>query len=267
MTRLARSLALLATVGLLAACGKSNPSTSTAKRAAAGSSGKHAAPGSSAERASALALARAVNLTAADVPGFHALGKQKERESPAERRFRGKLNACVHPNTATPLAEAGSPNFQRESGLAIASVQSEVTVASSAAVAATELTRVRTRRTRQCVSRYIELLARSQTHRGASFGAASVVQRTPSAPGADGSFAWRIAMPITAHGITLAVYFDIFGFVSGANEVTLFVSGVPIPPPARAEEQLFSLLLERTKVAEKGQRASPAGPNPNITSS
>ena len=74
-------------------------------------------------------------------------------------------------------------------------------------------------------------------------------------------------MPIDAHGITLGVYFDIFGFVSGPNEVTLFVSGVPVPPPARAEEQLFSVLLERTKAAEKGQHASPAGPNPNVTSS
>ena len=68
-------------------------------------------------------------------------------------------------------------------------------------------------------------------------------------------------------GITLGIYFDIFGFVSGPNEVTLFVSGVPIPPPARAEEQLFSLLLERTKTAGKGRPATPAGPNPNVTSS
>jgi hypothetical protein len=74
-------------------------------------------------------------------------------------------------------------------------------------------------------------------------------------------------MPIATHGIRLGIYFDIFGFVSGPNEVTLFVSGVPVPPPARAEEQLFSLLLERTKAAEKGQLASPSGPNPNVTTS
>jgi hypothetical protein len=134
-------------------------------------------------------------------------------------------------------------------------------------VAARELALVRSRRTRLCVSRYIQLLVRAQTHPGASFGAVSVVQRTPPAPGADGSFAWRISMPIATHGIRLGIYFDIFGFVSGPNEVTLFVSGVPIPPPARAEEQLFSLLLERTKAAEKGQLASPAGPNPNVTTS
>jgi hypothetical protein len=258
MTRLARSLALLATVGLLAACGKADPSTSTAKRASTASR---------AERARALGLARAINLTAADVPGFHASSKQKEHESPSEKRLKRKLAACVHPVTAAPVAEAGSPNFKRESGLASASVQSEVTVASSAAVAAKELSLVRSPRTRQCVSRYIQLIVRAKTHPGASFGAVSVVQRTPPAPGADGSFAWRISMPIKARGITLGIYFDIFGFVSGPNEVTLFVSGVPIPPPARAEEQLFSLLLERTKAGGKGHPASPAGPNPNATSS
>ncbi len=258
MTRLARSLALLATVGLLAACGKSDPSASTAKHASASSRG---------ERTRALALARAINLSAADVPGFKASSRLKERETAAEKRLKAKLDACVHPVTARPLAEAGSPNFERELGVGSASVQSEVTVASSAAVAAKELALVRSRRTRECVSHYIQLLVRAQKHPGSSFGAVSVVQRTPPAPGADGSFAWRISMPIHASGITLAIYFDIFGFVSGPNEVTMFASGAPVPLPARFEEQLFSLLLERTKAAEKGQLASPAGPNPNVTTS
>ncbi len=258
MTRLPPFLALLGAVGLLAACGKSYPTASTGKRASGSSS---------AARAAALALARAINLTAADVPGFVAAGREKEYETPAQRRLKAKLEECVHPGSATPLAEAGSPNFQSQAGLTSASVQSEVTVASSAAIAAQELALVRSKRTRDCVSHYTGLLVRGQSHLGASFGAVSLVQRIPPAPGAGGSFAWRISVPFTAHGITLAVYFDVFGFVSGAEEVTLFVSELPVAPPARVEERLFSLLLERTKAAGKGRPARPAGPNPNITSS
>lgn len=258
MTRLAPSLALLGAVGLLAACGKSDPTASTRVRASGSSS---------AARADALALARAVNLTAADVPGFVASSKQKERESPREKRLKAKLDACVHPVAATPLAEAGSPDFQRQAPLTRASVQSEVTVASSPAGAAKQLALIRSRRTRDCVSRYIQLVVRGERHPGAKFGAVKVVQRIPPAPGTDGSFAWRISVPLAVQGISIGIYFDIFGFVSGPNQVMLFVSGEPVPPPAPAEEGLFSLLLERTKAAEKGATASPAGPNPNVATS
>ena len=267
MSRVPPSLALLAVAALLGGCGKANPSAPTAK-------GSHGA--SSAEEARARALARAVNLTAAEVPGFSVSDKKKEHESPTERRLKAKLNECVHPVTATPLAEASSPEFKREAGIASASVQSEVTVAASRAVAARELAKARSSHTRNCVSHYIGLLVHLQTQHGASFGKVSLVQRTPSAPGADGSFAWRISVPVSAHGITLALYFDIFGFVSGANEVTLFVSTVPIPPPDEVEKHLFSLLLQKAKAAENGHVPSGPGapggpgrsvPNPNITSS
>jgi hypothetical protein len=258
MIRLGPSLALLAAVGLLAGCGKSEPSESTGKRK----------PGppvhAGAARARALTFARAINLRAADVPGFVATDKGKEPETPAEKRLQAKLQACVRPISTRPVAEAGSPEFQRKAGLARATVHSEVTVAPSAAAARQELALIRSQRTRECVSGYIERLVESQRHPGASFGGVTVVQRTPRAPGAGGSFAWRISVPVTSHGLTIGVYFDIFGFVSGANEVTLSLSGVPAPPPAEAEEQLFVLLLERTKAAEKGHGGGHVHGGPNL---
>jgi len=268
MSRVPPSLALLAVAALLSACGKANPSASTPKNARGTSS---------ADRARAQALVRAVNLTAAEVPGFSVSDKKRERESPTERRLKAKLSECVHPIAETPVAEASSPEFKREAGIASASVQSEVTVAASRAVAARELAKARSSRTRSCVSHYIGLLVHLQTHPGASFGKVSLVQRIPSAPGADGSFAWRISVPVTSHDLTLGLYFDIFGFVSGANEVTLFVSTVPVPPPADVEKHLFSLLLQKAKAAENGHVPGPgrsgpnptgrSGPNPDITSS
>ena len=261
MSRVPPSLALLAVGAVLGACGKANPSASTAP---------HSPAASSADRARARALVRAVNLTAAEVPGFSVSDKKKERESPTERRLKAKLDECVHPVTTAPLAEASSPQFKREAGLVSASVQSEVTVAASRAVAARELANARSGHTRSCVSHYIALLVQQQAHHGASFGKVSIVQRIPPAPGTDGSFAWRISVPVTTHGITLALYFDIFAFVSGANEVTLFVSTVPVPPPAAVEKHLFSLLLQKAKAAENGHLPNGPGraaPNPNITSS
>ena len=110
MTRLAPSLALLAAVGLLAACGKSDTT---------GLDRQASPPGARAPSVPrALALARAVNLTAADVPGFVASSEQKEHESPAEKRLRAKLDRACIPISTTPLAEAGSPNFQRRARLA-----------------------------------------------------------------------------------------------------------------------------------------------------
>ncbi|HTY95708.1 MAG TPA: hypothetical protein VMB91_01620 [Solirubrobacteraceae bacterium] len=258
MSRVPPCLALLAAAALLGACGKANPSASTTAHPRAPSSG---------DRARARALVRAVNLTAAEVPGFSVSDKRKEHESPAERRLKAKLNECVHPIAQTPLAEASSPEFKREAGIASASVQSEVTVAANRAVAARELAKARSSRTRNCVSHYVELLVHSQSHPGARFGKVSLVQRIPPAPGTDGSFAWRISVPVTAHGLTLALYFDIFAFVSGANEVTLFVSTVPIPPPAGIESHLFALLLAKAKAAEGGHAPGGSEPNPNITSS
>ena len=258
MTRRAPTLALLAAVGLLAACGKSGLPASAGRRPSGGSGS---------DRARALALARAINLTAADVPGFVATSTRSEHESPAEKRLQAKLQECVHPVSSKPVAEAGSPAFQRKAGLARATVRSEVTVNSSATAAARALAQIRSQRTRECVSGYIQRLVEVQRHPGASFGGVTVVQRTPPAPGAGGSFAWRISVPVTAHGLTIGLYFDIFGFVSGANEVTLSLSGDPIPPPAGAEKLLFALLLERTKAAEKGHTARPAAPNPHVRSS
>ena len=259
MSRLAPTLALLAATGLVCGCGKQAGSTSSASKPSAGSSQQG--------RARAQAYTQAVNLTAADVPGFSVSDSNKAAETPAEKHFKRKLEECVHPVSSKPVAEASSHEFAREVGLVHQSVQSEVTVAQSSEVAARELAVIRSRRTRSCVLRYFTLLVKSQPHPGGSFGHVSLVQRTPPAPGTDGSFAWRISVAITVRRVTVPLYFDIFSFVVDANEVSLFASGLPIPFPPGAEAQLFSLLLERAKAPAKGRHEKRTSRKPKLTTS
>jgi hypothetical protein len=255
MGRPAACIALLAAAALTGGCGATSTGRSAGRRAA--TSGL----------AQARAYAHAVNLTAADVPGFTASSSKKEPETPAEKHLKEKLQDCVHPVVSAPLAEVSSPQFTRELGLVHQSVQSEVTVASSPAAASRELAQIRTRRTRACVSRYFGLLVRSQSHSRERVGPVSLIQRTPPAPGASGSFAWRISVALAVRRVQVPVYFDVFGFVVDANEVTLFASGLPIPLSPAAEAHLFSLLLERAKapLGPHGERRT--GKRPKVTTS
>jgi hypothetical protein len=255
MGRVVATVALLAVAAPLGACGKSNPSGSSQRRATAS------------EVVRAQAYAQMVNLTAADVPGFTPSSSSKAPETPAEKRLKEKLQHCVHPATGAPVAEVGSPEFTRELGLVHQSVQSEVTVASSAAAASRELAVIRSRRARRCVTRYFQALVKSQSQAGEQVGPVSLLQRTPPAPGTSGSFAWRISVALTVRRVQVPVYFDIFGFVLDANEVTLFASGIPIPLAPSLEAHLFSVLLERAKAPVGSHPEKRGHKRPKVTTS
>ncbi len=139
------------------------------------------------------------------------------------------------------------PNeFARESSAGEQHVQSEVTVARTARLAAKELAVIRGSHARSCVSHGIDLLLKNAFH-GATFSPVSIVQGTPPAPGTAGSFAWRISVTITARGLRLPFYIDILGFVYGPAEVSLFTASFPTPFSAATEQRLFSLLADRAK--------------------
>jgi hypothetical protein len=259
MSRVAPTIALLGVAALLASCGKGSGSAPSKQQPSASNSRL--------SRAHAQSYIGAVNLTAADVPGFTVSSSKKEAETPAEKRFKRKLEQCVHPVSSKSVGEGSSPEFTRELGLVRESVQSEVTVTQSPVVATRELALIRSRRARSCVLRYFSLLVKAQQRPGSSFGHVSLVQRTPPAPGADGSFAWRISVAITVRRVTVPLYFDVFGFIVGANEVSMFASGLPLPFPPHEEANLFSLLLERAKAPAQGGREKHPGKKPKVTTS
>jgi len=254
-------LALLAAGALLAACGSSSHAPTTTvvpaaatTRANAATAARTSASSRSFTKAQAIAFAHAVNLTAADVPGFK-VHSEHEHETAAEKRLEHEMLRCVRAlgshygilEGSHGLVEIGSKEFGREANTGEESVQSEVTVVRTPALAAKELAAMRSPQVRVCLSHYLDLLFKSHKYHGATVSPVSISQGTPPAPGATGSFAWRITTTIALHSVTIPIYIDIFGFVEGPAEVSLFTAGVPQPFPAAIEERLFSLLLTRAK--------------------
>jgi hypothetical protein len=256
MRRTAAISVLLATTSLLCACGRTGklasaapPHTASTGAPAPSASAAHAPTGGSlaGAKARARAFARAVNLTAADLPGF-SVSTRRAHEGTAEKRLEPELLHCVGATgTSGGLAEEGSQEFERKSGAAAQTVSSEVTVARTPALAAKELAAFRSGHLQGCLSHYFNRLVRSQDLRGASVGPVSARHGSPPAPGTDGGFGLRFVVTVTLRGIKIPFYIDILGFVDGSAEVSLLSTGLPEPLPATAEEQLFTLLVERAK--------------------
>jgi len=252
MRRTAILLALvLSGATLLAACGKGG-SASTASRSPAAGFPHTATTRGSPTRAQALAWAHAVNLTAADVPGFTATPKEHS-ETASERRLKPELVSCAGARgsrallrSQSTLAEAGSPDFELHHGILDLTVSSEVSVDKTDAEAAATLTAVHSARLRACFTRYLSQLLKSQRYGGAVTGV-SIASGTPPASGTTGGFGWRVTATFSIHGIRLSFYLDILGFVYGPAQVTLTSSGTVRPFPASAQEELFSTLLTRAR--------------------
>jgi hypothetical protein len=192
------------------------------------------------------------------VPGFVATSRHKHKhETPAEKRLERKLASCTggaleaHDN----LVEVSSKNFKLERSILHFSVSSEVSVARTAALAAGELAAIRSSRVRSCLSRYLKQYFQNQLLKEEKSRAIinpnsislSIAHGTPPAPGATGSFGWRITAKFAVHNIRLPFYIDILGFVDGRAKVSLFSIGALRPFPATIQEHLYWLLLKRAE--------------------
>jgi hypothetical protein len=232
-------------LALLTGCGKSlhaSSSRSPAPRSAASTPAK--APPT---KTQALAFARSVNLTPADVPAFTATAPQRP-ESDAEKRLEQQLHRCAGPVGASgEVAQVSSSRYRLRRGILDLAVSSEVGVARTAAAANRELAAIRSARVRSCFSHYLDLLLRESRFRGATPQPVSIAAGSPPAPGASGSFGWRITATYSIRGIPLSLYVDILGFVLGPARVTLVSSGALRPFPAAIQQRLFSVLLTRAK--------------------
>jgi hypothetical protein len=264
-SRLATILIFIAMPGFLAACGSSSHPTSTATQTTgATSSGKqstskaHTSTVEPLTKAHAIAFAHAVNLKPTDVPGFLATPKhQQEHETPAEKRLERDLAHCTGGalEERGGLAKVSSKDFKLERGILRFSVNSGVSVTRTPAIATRELAAIRSSHVRTCLSRYLKLLLQSQILKeeksrvtiNPNSISLSIAHGTPPAPGATGSFGWRIVATIAVHNVKLRFYIDILGFVDGRAEVSLFSSGALRPFPAATQEHLYWLLLRRAE--------------------
>ncbi len=255
---MAAGLVLFLAGTTLGACGGGGHS-SAATRTGTATSSRAAHAGRSLTKAQAITLAHAVNLRASDVPGFRASSSEgKTHETVAEKRLEQEMLKCVGASGlgsgfGKSLAEARSKDFKLQRGIINLSVHSEVSVAQSPSLAGKDLSALRGSRVKACLSRYLKLFFKASLQRGTSIGPVSIQSGTPPAPGTTGSFGWRISATFGVGRIPVPFYFDILSFAYGPAEVTLFSSGLPEPFPAKAQENLFSLLVAR---AEKQLPAS-----------
>jgi hypothetical protein len=254
--RLTAAALLLGVSGMLAACGTTGHSTTvTIARAAtiagtatsaANASGASGGPAKPLTRRQAIVFAHAVNLTAADVPGFTVI--PREPETAAGKGLEREMVRCAGALSSNEkLVEVNSEKFKRGREMSEVDVSSEVSFARTPALAVRELEALSSAQARTCVSRYIDRYFKGEEFRGASISPVTITSSTPSAPGTTGSFGWQISIMITARHIQIPFYIDILGFVYGQAQVSLFSTGVPTPLSSGIQQRLFSLLLERAK--------------------
>ncbi|HEX4483551.1 MAG TPA: hypothetical protein VH081_07165 [Solirubrobacteraceae bacterium] len=244
-------LALVLAAGLLAGCGKSSLTTAAggSHPAADSHSGAGTRSGEAPTRARALAFARAVNLTQADLPGFTATEKH-DSSSAKERRLERQMLSCTGLSgggSSQSILEQSSKDFRLKHQIIDLSVSSEVSVAASAADAARGLKALRSAHIRSCFSSYLTHVLQGEHVAGATPGRVTIQSGTPPAPGTSGSFGWRVTATFIVHSIKLPIYLDFLGFVEGPSEVTLLSSGLLQPFPAQAQQHLYTLLLARAK--------------------
>ncbi len=264
-------LPLLLALGAVAlcSCGKSSSATVTVRVGSTQTTRSGSTPGKGTQtprggespggktpsRERALAFARAVNLTADDVPGFTPSDKH-DTSSSREKRLEAELVKCAGSTglqaaggagEGKALADEGSKEFQLKHGIVDFSVSSQVSVQPDAAEARKALQAIRSAHVRDCFSHYLQLLFAGEHLHGARVGGVAIQAGVPPAPGTSGGFGWRITASFDVRGVKVPVYLDFLGFVDGPAEVTLLSSGLIRPFPAEVQQQLFSLLLSRAK--------------------
>jgi hypothetical protein len=223
-----------------------------------GTTGKPSTPpAKTPARQRALAFARQVNLTAADVPGFRPSSKHST-SSVREKRLERAMVRCAGTagfgpaedrasGRANTLAEQSSKDFELKHGIIDFGVSSQVSVQASAAAARKGLQAIRSAHVRDCFSHYLQLLFAGEHVKGATPGPVSIQAGVPPAPGTAGGFGWRITATFNVRTLKVPIYLDFLGFVDGPAEVTLLSTGLIRPFPAEVQQHLFALLLARAK--------------------
>jgi hypothetical protein len=232
---------------LLVACGGSSHAATVALVSATDTVSTANTASASLTKQQAQALAHAVNLRPGDLQGFKA-SHAAEHATAAEKQREQALLRCVRaPKPAKTVFEASSPMFERESSSSTESASSTVTVLPSSAAARNELKSVRGSRAPGCIAGALDKLFVANPPAGATVRPVSVAVLSMPAAGSEGSFGWRISIPLEAHGLKLVLTSDLIGFAYGPAEVVLFTSGSPALFPASVERHLFALLLSRAK--------------------
>ena len=231
LNRVAKCLLVVATAALAAGCGNNGHTVarSTAARPLTA--------------AQAVAIADAISLTPADLPGYTATPNHTLN---AGLRADAQLAACVggiDPSQA--IADVPSDDFVRGSGLQMEQLQSVVSVWPSASLTARNLAADTNAKAPSCLAQSLlrEIVASSPSL--LKDGTPSVTRIATPAGAQGGSYGYRIALAVTATGETFHIYQDVLAFRSGAFEIALSDTRIGQPVQSGVETRLYSLLVSR----------------------
>ncbi len=231
---------LLASAGVTACGASKSTAGAAAKTASTGAAGAAGATPKPLSDSQAAAFARAVNLTAADLPGWTetAAAKVKRSRGPSDHRLRACLGVA-----SAQVPEYKSARFSRRNGAAGEDVKSSIEIVASPSEAAAEAARLRSARAISCLRQVAPALEGSTTVHFGHF----VISRLPAPAAAKGSYALRVTTAVSRTGssLSLPVYIDEYGVAAGRAELGVNAIGLSHPVPAATAEALLAKLAQR----------------------
>lgn len=185
--------------------------------------------------------AQAVNLTAADLPGWQSSPNQT---SNSDRTFAARLAACAgaaDPSTVD-VVDVSSPNFDQGN----AEVNSDVTTVHTAAQGTEDLHAMRSSKLGTCVTQIGKAYIQSTLPSGTTLTALNLVRLSPANLPAN-SFAFRLSVTVSIPNQgNVAINADTIGFLVGRAEIELDVTQTGGTPDPALEQRLLALLVNRS---------------------
>jgi hypothetical protein len=186
------------------------------------------------------AAAAAINLTAADLPGWQSSPNQT---SSSDRALAARLAACAgaaNPST-TDVVDMSSPNFDQGN----AEASSDVTTVHTAAQGTQDLQAMRSSKLGTCVTQIGTSYIQSTLPSGTTLTALNLVRLRP-ANSPPNSFAFRLSVTVSVPNQgNVAINSDTIGFLVGRAQIELDVTQTGGTPDPALEQRLLALLVGR----------------------
>ena len=191
------------------------------------------------------AIVRAINLRAADVPGFTPQSGSTAAALPFGAQINATCSGLAGVSKHSRAAHASSPLFLRSSGLQGEYAQSDVAIEHSHRIVTHDLSVARSKHTRVCMKQILQGLTIPEQGTTLTITGVRVTALHPTVAGADGSFGIRVKAAIEGFLVRIPISVDVLGFAVGRDEITLTTGGVERTFPSSTQEQLARLLVSR----------------------
>jgi hypothetical protein len=226
---------------------KTTASAATAPRAPAPPTARHSEPRATVPlplpltAARASAFARAVTLTAADVPGAKPVAREA---TPAARE---REAAQCGGRSAPAIGSERSPELQRGRGLDRESVSSSVEVLHDAKTVERALQATPTSAGLGCYERVLSRSLHSEADPNIRLLGVKVATLTVGITGAGQAHGIRILarVGVPGAGVVVPLYVDALSLGYGPAEIDLYATSFVQPVAQRTEQELLALLHER----------------------